>query len=58
MTIRTQYDYGDTLIVDGEEMKIISAHIYVSKEGTHTERYYLGNEKWITIRKGGKVNEY
>lgn len=48
MTIKTRYDIGDVVIVGGVERKIVSAHIYES-DNKHTERYYLGNEEWITI---------
>lgn len=48
MTIRTRYNIGDTLTVNGVDYEIISMHIYES-EHTHTERYYLGHELWITL---------
>lgn len=48
MTLKTQYNIGDTINLDGQPMKILSIHLYES-ESTHTERYYLGNQMWITL---------
>ena len=48
MELKTIYNVGDTIIVDGKKETIISCHLYVS-ENKHTERYYLGNKKWITL---------
>lgn len=48
MTIQTAYNIGDKISINGVEHKIISAHIYESEQ-KHTERYYLGDNKWITI---------
>lgn len=47
--LATTYDFGETLEVDGELRKIISVHLYISDTGTITERYYLGDKKWLTI---------
>lgn len=49
MTIQTQYNIGDKIIIDGKRYKILSVHLYESNY-THTERYYLGNQKWITLK--------
>lgn len=48
MTILTKYNIGDKITVSNETYTILSVHLYES-ENKHTERYYLGNEKWITI---------
>ena len=53
MTIKTKYDVGDVVVVEGVERKIISVHIYES-DNKHTERYYFGNREWITIVRKGK----
>lgn len=50
MTLKTLYDIGDTINVDGKKMKIVSVHLYESEE-KHTERYYLGKQMWITFHR-------
>jgi hypothetical protein len=56
MTIEgTIYDIGDTIVIDGIAETVKSAHLYIKHDGTVTERYYLGCEKWLTVnRKRGK----
>jgi hypothetical protein len=49
MDIQTKYNIGDHIECEGVRYKIRSAHIYES-EKKHTERYYLGDKKWITIK--------
>ena len=49
MSIITRYNIGDTIEVEGQTYKIIAIHLYQG-ETTHTERYYLGDEKWVTIK--------
>jgi hypothetical protein len=49
MNISTKYDIGDKIEVEGVDYEIISVHLYESAE-KHTERYYLGDEKWITLK--------
>lgn len=49
MTVKTQYEIGDKLTINGERYKIRAVHIYVSNE-KQTERYYLGDAKWLTIK--------
>ena len=49
MTIQTRYNIGDKIEVEGGEYEIISVHLYES-ENKHTERYYLGDEKWVTLK--------
>ena len=53
MTIETTYNIGDLIVAGGVEYKILAVHLYESKN-KHTERYYLGNELWLTIRKEGE----
>ena len=48
MTIHTKHEIGDKISVSGKTYSVVSIHLYESKN-KHTERYYLGNEKWITI---------
>ena len=49
MTIKTTYEVGDVIVVDGGgEYKIKSSHVYESSN-KHTERYYLGNGLWLTL---------
>jgi hypothetical protein len=50
MTITTTYDFGDTIEVDGEQREVQAVHLYVSEAGVITERYYLGERKWHTIK--------
>ena len=50
MTITTKYNIGDVIELGGVKHAIVSVHLYESKD-KHTERYYLGNKKWITIGK-------
>ena len=47
MTIKTKYNIGDKIAVDGEDRHILSVHLYVSDK-KQTERYYLGNEELVT----------
>lgn len=49
MTVKTRFEIGDTIMVNGETEVIISVHLYCS-ENVLTERYYLGNGKWHTIK--------
>lgn len=48
MKISTKYDIGDKLHISGETRKIKDVHIYLS-DNIQTERYYLGNQEWLTI---------
>ena len=48
MTVSTKYEIGDKIIVGGYEKTIISVHLYLS-EKKQTERYYLGDEQWLTL---------
>ena len=50
MTISTLYNIGDTLLIDGVYRKIVSVHCYYS-DNCQTERYYLGNGLWHTIKR-------
>ena len=49
MTIHTKYSIGDFIHFRGKKYKIISVHLYESKN-KHTERYYLGNQLWVTLK--------
>lgn len=49
MIINTMHDIGDYIPFEGKIYKIISVHVYRS-ENVLTERYYLGNETWCTIK--------
>lgn len=44
----TLYSIGDYIHLSGKSFKVLAVHIYLS-EKKHTERYYLGDKKWITI---------
>lgn len=57
MTIKTKYEFGENIIIDGQQKKVKAVHIYVSEYGTQTERYYLGNQEWYTIQTGGEAND-
>lgn len=46
MTIQTKFDFGDTIA----NSTVKGVHIYVSDDGVQTERYYLGKEKWYTLK--------
>ena len=48
MTIQTKHNFGET--VGDLKDKIRGIHIYVSENGVQTERYFLGNEQWVTIK--------
>ena len=50
MKLNTCYNVGDFLEFNGKQMKIISIHLYES-EFCHTERYYLGYGKRITLER-------
>lgn len=50
MEIKTLMNIGDNVFFEGRVHKIIGIHIYVSNE-KQTERYYLGEEKWLTIKR-------
>ena len=50
MTITTTYDFGDTTEVNGEQREVKAVHLYVSETGVITERYYLGEQTWHTIK--------
>ena len=56
MTIRTKYDIGDVIEIGGGKHSIVSVHLYES-DNSHTERYYLGNAKWLTLGKEDEGNE-
>ena len=47
----TLYDFGDTVTVDSQPLRVMSIHIYVSENGKLSERYYFGNGKWLTIHR-------
>lgn len=49
MTIRTKYEIGDEIEINGQKHKILAIHLYES-DNTHTERYYIGNHTFITYR--------
>ena len=44
------YSIGDHITVNGIRYRIIGVHVYLS-ERCQTERYYLGNEQWYTIKR-------
>ena len=48
MTIQTKHNFGET--VGDLKDKIRGIHSYVSENGVQTERYFLGNEQWVTIK--------
>ena len=48
MTVTTRYNIGDKIVVEGYEKTIKSVHLYLSEQ-KQTERYYLGDEEWLTI---------
>jgi hypothetical protein len=48
MTVSTKYNIGDKLYINGETREIRGVHIYFS-DNKQTERYYLGNQEWLTI---------
>ena len=48
MTIETAYNIGDEIAIGGQIHKIVSIHLYES-DNKHTERYYFGDGKWITV---------
>lgn len=51
MKIETLYDIGDEIIdKNGEKKEVIGVHIWVS-DYKQTERYYLGNDTWLTIKR-------
>jgi hypothetical protein len=52
MTIKTKWEFGEKVIVDGERKTVKAVHIYVSEQGIQTERYYFGKQEWYTIQQG------
>lgn len=53
MTIKTKWEFGEKIIIDGERKTVKGVHIYVFEQGIQTERYYLGKKEWYTIQTGG-----
>jgi hypothetical protein len=51
MKIETTYNLGDKITIGGCEYKILGMHLYLS-ERCRTERYYIGNQTWVTVKKG------
>ena len=49
MTIKTKWEFGEEVVINGKTKTIRGVHVYVSDTGTQTERYYLGNQEWHTI---------
>lgn len=49
MNIKTKHDIGDEIEINGQKYKILAIHLYES-DNTHTERYYIGNQTFITYR--------
>jgi hypothetical protein len=56
MTIQTKYNIGDFIEIEGERCEILSVHLYESPY-VHTERYYLGNQTWVTLKFERSQNE-
>lgn len=56
MRLETKYKIGDKICISDENYTIRSIHLYESKH-RHTERYFLGKGKWITIVRETKVGE-
>lgn len=50
MTIKTLFEIGDYMEFEGGRYRVQSVHLYKS-ENVQTERYYLGDHRWITIKK-------
>lgn len=50
MTITTTFNFGDTMIIDGQEKEVKAVHLYISENGTCTERYFFGNGEWYTLK--------
>lgn len=49
MIIQTRYSIGDFIEFEGQQYEILAIHLYRSPN-KHTERYYLGDEKWFTLK--------
>ena len=54
MTIKTKWEFGEKIVIDGQQKKVKAVHIYVSEQGIQTERYYFGKQEWYTIQTGGR----
>ena len=54
MTVDVLYNIGDEITdMNGEKMEIKGVHIWVS-DHRQTERYYLGDETWLTIKRSNE----
>lgn len=49
MLIETKYNVGDEIKLGGVTRTILAVHLYKA-EDRQTERYYLGQEEWLTIK--------
>ena len=47
MTVQTKFSFGEMIPNEGVVKGI---HIYVSENGIQTERYFLGIDKWVTLK--------
>ena len=49
MKITTSYNIGDEIKIGCTAKKILAVHLYIS-DNKHTERYYLGEREWLTLK--------
>lgn len=49
MIIKTKHEIGDEIEINGQKYNILAIHLYES-ENTHSERYYVGNQTFITYQ--------